>query len=145
MKKLTALLCVLCLVGCSSEEDTKTTVCTAEINGVNITNSFKSNGDEITSQSIQNELDYSSSEISAEEITATAEAYKAAYDITGVEYSYENDGSTLFENITIDFTKTDFSELIDAGLITSDSGEEVTYISLEQTLEALENSGFECK
>ena len=76
MKKLTALLCVLCLVGCSSEEDTKTTVCTAEINGVNITNSFKSNGDEITSQSIQNELDYSSSEISAEEITAKAEAYK---------------------------------------------------------------------
>ena len=62
-----------------------------------------------------------------------------------MEYSYENDGSTLFENITIDFTKTDFSELMDAGLITSDSGEEVTYISLEQTLEALENSGFECK
>ena len=144
MKKLTALLCVLCLVGCSSEEDTKTTVCTAEINGVNITNSFKSNGDEITSQSIQNEMDYSSLGVSEEEMASVAETYKAAYDITGVEYSYEISGDMLTENITIDFTAADFSELMDAELITAD-GEEVTYISLEQTLEALENSGFECK
>ena len=114
------------------------------MNGVNITNSFESNGDEITSQSIQNEMDYSSLGVSEEEMASVAETYKAAYDITGVEYSYEISGDMLTENITIDFTAADFSELMDAELITAD-GEEVSYISLEQTLESLENSGFECK
>ena len=144
MKKLTAILCVLCLAGCSNGGDTKTTVCTADMNGVSVTNSFESNGDEITRQTVQNEMDYTTTGYSEEEMAQIAESYRSAYDVKGVEYSYEFSGNMLIENITIDFTEADFNELMDAELITAD-GENVSYISLEQTLDSLESSGFDCK
>ena len=146
MKKIFILLAVCCLFGCQGSDNkvTETKVCSAEVNGVKITNTLEADGDTILYQTIENELDYKAQGLTEDEINEVAENYKNLYDVTGVTYTYEVKDQIITENIRIDYETADFKDLLEVNLISSDS-ENVSYVSLKETLEALENYGFECK
>lgn len=145
MKKIAILLTLCLLAGCSGANDnTTTTVCSVEIEGLKTTNTLVANEDKIVSQKIENEMDYSAWELSEEDVKDAVETYKGLYDIDGVSYEYEIKDNILTEKISVNFEKADFDELKDVNLINTEN-ENITYVSLEKTIESLEDYGFSCK
>lgn len=146
MKKLTVLLCVLCLVGCSNTKTEKITkVCTLESDGIKITNTLEAEDDKIIVQTTESSIDYSYLDVTEEMLKGIMDEISAAYsELEGVEYTYSMDGSSVNDKTVVDYTKADLAALLEAGILESEE-EKINYVSLEQTVKALEEMGLTCK
>lgn len=148
MKKLLSLMFVLfLLVGCGGSDSSETMVCKGTTSGViEVTNTVEYNGDKVLKQEIKNEVTLEKLGLNKESLEALVSQYSSAYDIEGVTYEYSISEEGLFtETIGIDFEKADFAKLQSAGLIESEDGEEISFVSFSATKEALETFGLKCE
>lgn len=146
MKKLLALCCVFCLVGCSSSEPIKkTVVCEAKLDGgaeQKIT--LEAEDDTLLVQRAESSLDFSTLGVEQDQIEGIVKEFEDQYDVTGITYSYSIDGPVLSETIEADYQKADLKELIQKGFLESED-ENITVVSLEKTIKNLEKEGYTCK
>lgn len=147
MKKLVNVLLVLCLVlgltACGEKETKAAATCTLEQNNVVIKMIFDAKGDEITKITQETVVDiegYSEDDVQILEdsIKNAGEAFEA---IDGVEYSTENSDNKITEKIVIPTDKDTLQAVVKAGLLPVDN-EEVTKLSLEDTVNNLEEAGW---
>lgn len=146
MKKLLALCCVLCLVGCSNGDDKEeiVKVCTLDTEEMHNVATLVGTGDKLLKQTFENTFDYTIQEKSEEEIIEAAENYKKIMDsINGASYEYSINEKELTEKIIIDFEQTDLSTLMEKGLVTGD--ENATFVSIQKTIDGLEDMNYKCE
>lgn len=150
MKKILAmfLACTMLLgvtaCGAAEEEEVvAAATCTVEQDGVVTKMIFDAKGDvvtKITQESSVSLEGYTDDQIV--EIEALIEDAKAAYaDIEGVTYSAEITDDQLLETIVIPTDEDTLQAVVQAGLLPVDN-EEVTQLSLENTVANLEESGW---
>lgn len=148
MKRLLSLIFVLfLLVGCGGSDSSETMVCKGTTSGViEVTNTVEYNGDKVLKQEIKNEVTLEKLGLNKESLETLVSQYSSAYDIEGVTYEYSISEEGLFtETIGIDFEKADFNKLQSVGLIETEDGKEITFVSFSATKEALETFGLKCE
>lgn len=64
-------------------------------------------------------------------------------DLAGVEYSVDEHEGVTTEEITVDLKRADLSELVDNGVVDLGTSVNPDYISLKETVENLENDGWD--
>lgn len=158
IKWLVACMMALMLVGCNEEAPRDTvTVCQGELDGIQETFTFNASGDEITKQTEE-------FIISIEDLGIPLEDYQADHSIVDTEAVKEALFSTMFNGstevngmsmevkteedhlsfiVTTDYTVADFDALAEAGLI-EEGSISTTYISLQRSIEGLEERGMTC-
>ena len=142
MKKLLICLCLMIgLVGCSKSETV--TVCSISSTGLVMENTIVAQSDKIVKQTLVNQIDFEMAAMTKEQVEELVQVYVSLYNIEGVEYSYEIEGSILTETIVIDYSKASLEDLQRVELI--QNIDDVEYISLEKTIDSLESTGFICK
>ena len=147
MKKLVCILamCIfMCgLTACSEEEVQNAATATIEQNGVTMSMVFDAKGDtvtKITQESVIDLTGYTEEEIDA--VNSTVEAAKEVYaDLDGIEYSTEQKDGKIIEKIVMPTDEETLEMMSDQGLLPV-SDENITQLSLDATLENLENSGW---
>lgn len=145
MKKFLALCCILCLVGCSSESESKTVVCEIEAEGIHNKTTLVADGDKLLTQTSENEVEFEAVGYDESQTKELAEGFKELFDgVKGTNYEYSIVDGKLTEKITMDFSETDFKELLENKLVESEE-DNISYISLEKTTEGLEKQGYTCK
>lgn len=104
---------------------------------------FDAKGDtvtKITQESVIDLTGYTEEEIDA--VNSTVEAAKEVYaDLDGIEYSTEQKDGKIIEKIVMPTDEETLEMMIDQGLLPV-SDENITQLSLDATLENLENSGW---
>lgn len=145
MKKiLTVLLIVLTLVGCGSKP--KTTVCTAELEGILVENTIVSTDKNV--DSVVYKTTISVDEMLVPYLSTAAEDYaKNFVGITGVSYEYTVEGNTLVEITKIDYKTVNYEDLVKLGLLELEEGTVPTpFVMLyEDMVKQMEASGATCK
>ena len=145
MKKLLTLLFVLVvLVGCGSK--TKTTICTAELEGVEIENTIVSTEDYV--DSIVYKTTISVDDMLVPYLATAAEDYaKNFVGLSGVSYEYTVEGNVLVELTKIDYKTVNYEDLVRLGLLELEEGVVPTPFVVEyKDLKAeMEASGCTCK
>lgn len=147
MKKSVCVLAVCIfmsgLTACSQEEVQNAATATIEQNGVTMSMVFDAKGDtvtKITQESVIDLTGYTEEEIDA--VNSTVEAAKEVYaDLDGIEYSTEQKDGKIIEKIVMPTDEETLEMMIDQGLLPV-SDENITQLSLDATLENLENSGW---
>lgn len=135
---------MLGLAACGNKAVKDAAACSIEQNGITVRMSFDTKGDQIVKikqTSTTNLVGYTEEQIASvqEEVSAIAAEYEG---IDGVSYRNEQSDTEITEQIEINVTKEKtVTALIKAGLFPVD-GDEVTYLSLEATLEALKEAGW---
>lgn len=129
------------LTACSQEEVQNAATATIEQNGVTMSMVFDAKGDtvtKITQESVIDLTGYTEEEIDA--VNSTVEAAKEVYaDLDGIEYSTEQKDGKIIEKIVMPTDEETLEMMIDQGLLPV-SDENITQLSLDATLENLENS-----
>ena len=149
-QKMKKSVCVLAacifmsgLTACSHEEVQNAATATIEQNGVTMSMVFDAKGDtvtKITQESVIDLTGYTEEEIDA--VNSTVEAAKEVYaDLDGIEYSTEQKDGKIIEKIVMPTDEETLEMMIDQGLLPV-SDENITQLSLDATLENLENSGW---
>ncbi len=156
MKKIKYLLCALLLVtmvsacGSGGSDEKSTTVCSGVIDGLEETMTLKADGDKLVTQ--KESITYSFADLGVTKDQLDMESFMQLLmnqifntdEVKGVKASYETTDTDLTILLTIDYTKVDLDILEEAGII--ESGWLTTkYISLERTVEGLEDTGYTCK
>lgn len=104
---------------------------------------FDAKGDtvtKITQESVIDLTGYTEEEIDA--VNSTVEAAKEVYaDLDGIEYSTEQKDGKIIEKIVMPTDEETLEMMSDQGLLPV-SDENITQLSLDATLENLENSGW---
>lgn len=139
--------CLNFLYGCSVNTKNISSLCTINVDGVIMTSENFSENDtiikSIQTTKISNEnLDSNGQNY----ITETVDEYKKLYNIQGVEYKTEfTDSATesFIEEITIDYKKASYDELVKTGLIIQ-SPDNNKNISLQKTIKLFESQGYSC-
>ena len=94
----------------------------------------------ITQESVIDLTGYTEEEIDA--VNSTVEAAKEVYaDLDGIEYSTEQKDGKIIEKIVMPTDEETLEMMSDQGLLPV-SDENITQLSLDATLENLENSGW---
>lgn len=131
------------LTACSQEEVQNAATATIEQNGVTMSMVFDAKGDTVTKITQEFVIDltgYTEEEIDA--VNSTVEAAKEVYaDLDGIEYSTEQKDGKIIEKIVMPTDEETLEMMIDQGLLPV-SDENITQLSLDATLENLENSGW---
>ena len=131
------------LTACSQEEVQNAATATIEQNGVTMSMVFDAKGDtvtKITQESVIDLTGYTEEEIDA--VNSTVEAAKEVYaDLDGIEYSTEQKDGKIIEKIVMPTDEETLEMMINQGLLPV-SDENITQLSLDATLENLENSGW---
>ena len=131
------------LTACSQEEVQNAATATIEQNGVTMSMVFDAKGDtvtKITQESVIDLTGYTEEEIDA--VNSTVEAAKEVYaDLDGIEYSTEQKDGKIIEKIVMPTDEETLEMMSDQGLLPV-SDENITQLSLDATLENLENSGW---
>ena len=131
------------LTACSQEEVQNAATATIEQNGVTMSMVFDAKGDtvtKITQESVIDLTGYTEEEIDA--VNSTVEAAKEVYaDLDGIEYSTEQKDGKIIEKMVMPTDEETLEMMIDQGLLPV-SDENITQLSLDATLENLENSGW---
>ena len=140
---LAACIFMSSLTACSQEEVQNAATATIEQNGVTMSMVFDAKGDtvtKITQESVIDLTGYTEEEIDA--VNSTVEAAKEVYaDLDGIEYSTEQKDGKIIEKIVMPTDEETLEMMIDQGLLPV-SDENITQLSLDATLENLENSGW---
>ncbi|QDW73205.1 DUF1307 domain-containing protein [Lachnospiraceae bacterium KGMB03038] len=148
MKKVLSFVLICCmafgLAACGAEEKEDALVCTMEQSGMTFTMRMDAKGDKITN--VEQETVVSTEGFTEDQIaqlqTAIEDAAAAYEEVEGTEYSTEEGDGEIREVISIPVEDEDvLKAVIDKGLLPVD-GENVTELSLEQTRESLEASGW---
>lgn len=139
----------LMLGGCSSEPVTKT--CTSDADGIYDEMVITSVDGKVTKLEERLELDFSDYGATEEDMSdLTDEDLKDLYEssmpeladeMDGITIDYQLDGTKGNILISIDFEKADPSVLADLGVIDTDTSN----ISLDLSIEELEQQGYTCK
>ena len=147
MKKIVCVLLsslmLLNMTACGEKEVKDAAVGTVEQDGVSITMRFDAAGDTITNitqESVMPIEGYTEEQIQTirDSIADAAATYEA---IENVEYSSEETDTELREVIVIPTDEETLKTVVDAGLLPV-SDENVTELSLEQTVEGLKEAGW---
>ncbi len=147
MKKIVCVLLsslmLLIMTACGEKEVKDAAVGTVEQDGVSITMRFDAAGDTITNitqESVMPIEGYTEEQIQTirDSIADAAATYEA---IENVEYSSEETDTELREVIVIPTDEETLKTVVDAGLLPV-SDENVTELSLEQTVEGLKEAGW---
>lgn len=147
MKKIVCVLLsslmLLTVTACGEKEVKDAAVGTVEQDGVSITMRFDAAGDTITNitqESVMPIEGYTEEQIQTirDSIADAAATYEA---IENVEYSSEETDTELREVIVIPTDEETLKTVVDAGLLPV-SDENVTELSLEQTVEGLKEAGW---
>ena len=149
MKKILSLVLMVCLAlgltACGGEEEQQDVlVCSMEQSGMTFTMSFDAAGDKITNVEQVTVVDTSGfAEDQIAQLRTAIEDASAAYaEVEGVEYSTEESEGEIREVISIPVDDEEVLQaVIDQGLLPVE-GENVTELSLEQTRQNLEDSGW---
>ena len=149
MKKILSFVLMLCLAlgltACGGEEEQQDVlVCSMEQSGMTFTMSFDAAGDKITNVEQVTVVDTSGfTEDQIAQLRTAIEDASAAYaEVEGVEYSTEESEGEIREVISIPVDDEEVLQaVIDQGLLPVE-GENVTELSLEQTRQNLEDSGW---
>ena len=151
MKKLFfVFLFATMITGCGGSEKT-TTVCKGNIDELTTnTTTIESSDDQVEimrAEVVYDVTDYVTDTFPIEYWESQLKSINVDYDsLDGVTAKWDVDDTIITLNVEIDYTKADFDQLGDAGVITTSGGEdEITYISLEQTIKEQENAGLTCK
>lgn len=151
MKKLFfVFLFATMITGCGGNEKT-TTVCKGNIDELTTnTTTIESSDDQVEimrAEVVYDVTDYVTDTFPIEYWESQLKSINVDYDsLDGVTAKWDVDDTIITLNVEIDYTKADFDQLADAGVITTSGGEdEITYISLEQTIKEQENAGLTCK
>lgn len=157
MKKITCTsLCLAVLISLSgcfgvttkketpSESTVTITNCVAVVSYGTVKYTITSDEDRISKEVLTNVLDYEKMNLTLESATELLEQYDVAYALDGVTHEYTIEGSEITEIITIDFVQADWDELTAAGLISSEEGQSITYISLDVTVQNIKDLGGTC-
>ena len=138
------------ITGCGGSEKT-TTVCKGNIDELTTnTTTIESSDDQVEimrAEVVYDVTDYVTDTFPIEYWESQLKSINVDYDsLDGVTAKWNVDDTIITLNVEIDYTKADFDQLADAGVITTSGGEdEITYISLEQTIKEQENAGLTCK
>lgn len=149
MKKLGLLLgLVVMLAGCSGGKTT-TTVCTMDNEMMKQEVSLESKEDEVTKQTMTIEVDTSLygdtyTEEELEEMLKEIDGENIG-NIKGVTFDVTVKDGLVKEVITIDHTKADMEELMDAMLVTGNDEDKKDTLSLKALVEEAEAAGATCK
>ena len=151
-KKILSLMLAVCVVlglsACGGEEEVEDAlVCTMEQSGMTFTMRMDAKGDTVTN--VEQETVISTegfTEDQIQQLRAAIEEAAAAYEaIEGTEYTTEEGDGEIREVITIPVADEEvLKAVIEQGLLPVD-GDDVSEISLEQTRESLEASGWKIK
>ena len=151
MKKLFfVFLFATMITGCGGSEKT-TTVCKGNIDELTTnTTTIESSDDQVEimrAEVVYDVTGYVTDTFPIEYWESQLKSINVDYDsLDGVTAKWDVDDTIITLNVEIDYTKADFDQLADAGVITTSGGEdEITYISLEQTIKEQENVGLTCK
>ncbi|MFD1608221.1 YehR family lipoprotein [Oceanobacillus luteolus] len=136
------LLISFTLIACGAEETT--TTLSMEQAGVTMVVTLKAEGDRVTEQTADNEIMYDALGVStAEEAEEFFAGFVEGFDETeGVTHNIEYQEDKVVESLTVDYEKADIDEVsqLAGSQYEAESGDE---ISLERTIEMLEEQGFE--
>ena len=104
---------------------------------------FDAKGDAVTKITQETTMDLAGfTEEQIAEINSAVEMAEESFgEIDGVEYSAEEKDGKLVETIVMSADKDTLSVMIDQGILPVDN-EELTQLSLDATVENLENSGW---
>ena len=147
MKKIVCVLLsslmLFTMTACGEKEVKDAAVGTVEQDGVSITMRFDAAGDTITKSTQESVMPiegYTEEQIQTirDSIADAAATYEA---IENVEYSSEETDTELREVIVIPTDEETLKTVVDAGLLPV-SDENVTELSLEQTVEGLKEAGW---
>lgn len=134
----------LTLSACSGEEETETSFTNTQ-QGIETTMTYAAVGDEVTMQTTRNVIDYEAAGFeSKEEAQATLDPLiDQGVDVEGYEQTIEYGDTSAVEDVSIDYEVADLEELSNVpGFEGSANMEEGAFVSLEQSREMLESSGF---
>lgn len=148
-KKILSLMLAVCVVlglsACGGEEEVEDAlVCTMEQSGMTFTMRMDAKGDTVTN--VEQETVVSTdgfTEDQIQQLRAAIEEAAAAYEaIEGTEYTTEEGDGEIREVISIPVADEEvLKAVIEQGLLPVE-GDDVSKISLEQTRESLEASGW---
>ena len=147
MKKLVCILAAsifMCgLMACSEEEAQNAATATYGQDGMITKMIFDAKGDAVTKITQETTMDLAGfTEEQIAEINSAVEMAEESFgEIDGVEYSAEEKDGKLVETIVMSADKDTLSVMIDQGILPVDN-EELTQLSLDATVENLENSGW---
>lgn len=151
MKKLFfVFLFAAMITGCGGSDKT-TTICKGNIDQwTTNTTTIESSDDRVDvvkAEIVYDMSDYVTDSLTIEYWESQLKSINVDYEsLDGVTAKWDVDDTVITLNVEIDYTKADFDQLVDAGLITTSAGEDkVVYISLEQTIKEQENAGLTCK
>lgn len=152
MKKLlSVLMLALVLTGCGGS-DKKTTVCKGNLDELTLAEvTIESDGDKTEKMKSRVTYDFSDYVTESEPIDTfwlpRVKSINVDYNsLKGGSAKYSVDGTKIYLDVEIDYSKSDFDELQKAGLVTStDDDKEIVYISLEETIKEQEKAGLKCE
>lgn len=134
----TVLLTVL-LAACGKEEKV---VFEFDESGVKSEVTYYAKKDKVTKQTTKTTLDYSVLMIDSKE--AAEEMFKDQFaeyeDVKGVKHKVTYNDDNLVEEVEVDLSKVDFDDLSE--LTGSQVDKDADYISLEESIKLMEDSGF---
>ncbi|MFV0362873.1 MAG: DUF1307 domain-containing protein [Suipraeoptans sp.] len=142
---IVAIMIIMLLSGCGKEkgDNKESAICTLEQEGVSFTVEYEAEDDainKITRESIVSLENFTEEQIEA--MLSSEDAASAVYDeIEGSTYKLERDEDSLIETVVMEINEDSISQLIGRGALEV-SSEDTTKLSLNETLEGLEESGW---
>lgn len=148
MKKLlmSLLIFILFLTGCSSSEVVSTTVCQGKVEGIEDKMSLEAEGDKIitsTEEAILTFIDYNieDEEERALFIDTVESQFEALSQMEGVSVETEIKDDNVTIRVVFDMSKAAHDTLVAVGFSSDD---QLSYISLKETIDKFEAGGFSC-
>ncbi len=145
--KLLALLSalMLSLAACGGDKEETATTLTNNLNGVEMTFTYYAVGDDVTRQTTKNVMPYEVLGVTtADEARPILDPMVTEYQgVPGLEHSLEYGDTEVVETLTVDYNEADLSKISQlTGSTFSGDTSEGAKVSLEKSIEMLENQGF---
>lgn len=139
---------LLCLSGCGGKETT--TVCRGDVDGMEDVMTLVASGDKVTVSTEEVIIKFADFEVESAEdkefFTALMkEQFSDMEENDGVTVETEVTEETLTIRVSFDMTKVDYDTLVALGFAEATSDQKINYISLKDSIQGFEESGFTCE
>ena len=148
MKKLLVGLVILVLLsGCSSPKESKT-VCSTNVDGMTDIMTISAENDKIVAFHEEIVLKWADYDVETEEDKALfqeymVEAFSSMAESEGITLESSTTEEALIIKIVVNIEEVDYTVLAQLGMVAADS-EEISSISLEDSIYSLSNAGYSC-
>lgn len=147
MKKLAILLIVLLLTGCSNQKTTNT-VCKIDEDNASTEYILDAMGDKLSNFTEKLTINYEYYSVSGDEdidavYNELLRIYTEKFSVDGVSIDIEKTEDAFVVTVAIDYSKANIKDLQSVGLVSNE--ENITYVSLELTINELTNLGYVCE